>query len=177
MFNKILIVVDMQNDFISGGLGSKDALTAARNVYEKISKNKNEYNQIFFTQDTHFKNDDSIERSRVPIHCIKDTDGWCINKDIFYFSNNSNVHVIEKNEFGYVDWKKYIPVIPSDYIEICGVCTDICVISNALILRSLYPNTKIICDAKCCAGTSPEKHAAALDVMESCLIDVIGRDV
>ena len=176
MLNKILIVVDMQNDFISGELGSKDALTAARNICEKISKNKDEYDQIFFTQDTHTEYDSMIENKIFPAHCIKETEGWYINKDIFYFVNSSKTRIFEKNSFGMIDWKDCIKTTPV-IIEICGVCTDICVISNALILRSLYPNTKIICDAKCCAGTSSEKHAAALDVMESCLIDVIGRDV
>lgn len=176
MLNKILIVVDMQNDFISGELGSKDALTAARNICEKISKNKDGYDQILFTQDTHDKYDNTIENKIFPTHCIKETEGWYINKDIFYFVNSSKTRIFEKNSFGMIGWKDCIKATPA-VIEICGVCTDICVISNALILRSLYPNTKIICDAKCCAGTSPEKHAAALDVMESCLIDVIGRDV
>ena len=172
---KILIVIDMQNDFIDGVLRSKEAINVVNKVCEKFNKSENEYDQIFFTQDTHIDGSDcTIEEKTIPAHCIKETNGWYINKDISHFVNNSKVKIVEKNIFGFVEWEKYIDAAPA-VIEVCGLCTDICVISNALILRSLYPCAKIICDASCCAGTSPKMHEAALDVMESCLIDVINK--
>ena len=172
---KALIVVDMQNDFVMGNLGTPEA----RNIVPKIkAKIKEKYNQsvdkIVFTQDDHhlwdWNDSQKIEMKNVPPHCIKGTPGWCIVDELFPFADN----VITKDNFGCLNWSCIDPnLFPS--IEIVGVCTDICVISNALTLRAIFPKTQIIVDASCCAGTTPEKHKAALEVMKSCCIDVINE--
>ena len=181
---RALIVVDMQNDFVTGNLGTPEA----RDIVSKIkTKIKEEYylstDEIVFTQDSHhLRNWDSlgkkIEMSKVPPHCIQNTPGWCIVDALFPFANN----VIEKNNFGYLNWETFFidpdlsyKRLPPTSIEIVGVCTDICVISNALALRAIFPEAQIIVDASCCAGTTPEKHKAALEVMKSCCIEVINE--
>ena len=108
------------------------------------------------------------------MHCIEGTPGWCIVDSLFPFANK----IIAKDNFGSLFWQD--PLLsykgfPPTSIEIVGVCTDICVISNALILRAIFPETPIIVDASCCAGTTPEKHKAALEVMKSCCIEVINE--
>lgn len=179
---RALIVIDMQNDFVTGNLGTPEARAIVSKIETKI---KEEYNlssdRIVFTQDSHYLQDwdnnnpaEKIEMSEVPRHCIKGTPGWCIVDTLFSFVDD----VIEKESFGYLDWKdhllSYQGFSPTS-IEIVGVCTDICVISNALALRAIFPATSIIVDASCCAGTTPEKHKAALEVMKSCCIEVINE--
>ena len=179
---RALIVIDMQNDFITGSLGTPEARAIVSKIETKIKK---EYSlstdRIVFTQDSHFLRDwdydnpaEKIEMSKVPPHCIKNTPGWCIVDTLFPFVDN----VIIKDNFGYLYWGDRLlsyKVAPPTYIEIFGVCTDICVISNALALRAIFPKTPIIVDASCCAGTTPEKHKAALEVMKSCCIEVINE--
>lgn len=173
---KALIVVDMQNDFVTGNLGTPEARTIVSKIETKIKK---EYSQstdkIIFTQDNHHLQDwnspaEKIEMNKVPPHCIKGTPGWCIVDALFPFVDN----VITKDNFGCFNWSCIDPNLFIS-IEIVGVCTDICVISNALILRAIFPETPIIVDASCCAGTTPEKHKAALEVMKSCCIEVINE--
>jgi nicotinamidase-related amidase len=172
---KALIVIDMQNDFVTGPLGTPEA----RKIVSKIdTKIKKEYHlstdEIVFTQDSHhlrdWNNNKKIEMSKVPPHCIKNTPGWCIVDALFPFADKA----ITKDNFGCYTWSFIDPNLVTS-IEIVGVCTDICVISNALILRALFPETRIIVDASCCAGTTPEKHKAALEVMKSCCIEVINE--
>jgi len=181
---KTLIVIDMQNDFVTGPLGTPEARAIVPKIKAKI---KEEYNQstdrIIFTQDSHYLWNwdnpvEKIEMNKVPLHCIKGTPGWCIVDELFPFAGKT----IEKGTFGYFNWKTFFidPDIsykrfPPTTIEIAGVCTDICVISNVLILRALFPETQIIVDASCCAGTTPENHKAALEVMKSCCIEVINE--
>lgn len=178
----ILIVIDMQNDFIDGKLGTPEARAIVPRIENKVKaflQNKN--SKCIFSQDTHSYNYSlTIEGKTVPTHCIENTPGWCINNQLFQrlvFPNR--LFVIKKPTFGYLDWKNFIKdrfndaVINS--ITLVGVCTDICVISNALILRALYPEIPIIVDATCCAGTTPEKHEMALEVMKSCCIKVINK--
>ena len=171
-----LIVVDMQKDFITGSLGSKDAEAIVENVRDKVKAYYDAGKKIIFTKDTH-KNDylSTFEGTRLPVeHCIFGTDGWCITEDILKGIDNDspNIMVINKMGFGY---KYYAELLGGGSIEVCGLCTDICVVSNVLLIRSIFPSSEIIVDAKCCAGTTKDKHNAALDVMESCLIDVINR--
>ena len=179
---RALIVIDMQNDFVTGSLGTPEARAIVPKIETKI---KEEYNlssdKIIFTQDSHDLQDwdnnspiEKIEMSEVPPHCIKNTPGWCIVDTLFPFADD----VIDKDNFSYLDWKE--PLLsykgtPLTSIEIVGVCTDICVISNALVLRTIFPHTSITIDASCCAGTTPEKHKAALEVMKSCCIEVINE--
>ena len=181
---KALVVIDMQNDFVTGNLGTPEARAIVPKIEAKI---KEKYNQstdtIVFTQDSHhlwnWNNPiTEIEMNKVPPHCIKNTPGWCIVDTLFPFAYKT----IVKNNFGYLDWKNFFidpdlsyKRLPPTSIEIVGVCTDICVISNALALRAIFPETSIIVDASCCAGTTPEKHKAALEVMKSCCIEVINE--
>lgn len=170
---KILIIVDMQNDFISGSLGSKQAQEIIPNIVDKI--NKKEYNRIFLTQDYHEKEKylSSQEGKKLPIiHCEPNTHGYQINKDIFNAVKESNIEydIIQKSTFGTFKFNFFKK---NDIIEIFGVATDICVITNALILKTQYPENQIIVDSKCCAGITPESHEAALQVMKMCQIEVI----
>lgn len=171
---KVLIVVDMQNDFIDGALGTPDAVAIVPNVKKKIAEYVENGNEVVFTQDTHFSDYlETHEGKLLPVsHCIFNTHGFEIPEDI----NIKSCDHIYKCAFGwnwaltkeddYTDWHD---------IEIIGLCTDICVISNALILRSIYREADITVDASCCAGTTPERHKAALEVMKSCQINIIGE--
>lgn len=167
---KYLIVVDMQKDFITGSLGSKLAEKIVPDVVEKV---KNFSGKVIFTQDTHFADYlKTQEGKKLPIqHCIKDTDGWQICDELKPYVND----VVDKITFGSVD----LPKILKDYgeeieeIELCGLCTDICVISNAMILKASFPETKIIVDGKCCAGVSVESHKTALEAMKAVQIEIL----
>lgn len=176
---KILIVVDMQNDFVSMALGSPEAQAIVPFAVEKINKSRTAGDVIIFTRDTHYRNYmETLEGKKLPVpHCIVATKGWEIIPEI---EVQTDEEIVPKDTFGYDDWIGIIDSIvvdtnEIDEIKLCGLCTDICVISNALILRALYPNIPITVDAKCCAGTTPEKHNAALEVMKSCQIDIINE--
>ena len=162
---KYLIVVDMQNDFITGTLGSKLAEAIVSKVVEKV---KNYDGKVIFTRDTHFADYMQTQEGRkLPVeHCIKDTDGWQICDELKPFVND----VVDKITFGSVDLPKMIT--DADEIELCGLCTDICVISNAVILKATYPEVKITVDSTCCAGVSLESHNTALDAMKAVQIEV-----
>ena len=167
---KTLIVIDMQNDFISGSLGTKEAQAIVPNVKKKIEEYKSRGNEIIFTRDTH--QSDYLETNEgklLPIkHCINGTYGWIIADEVNY----PEYKHINKRTFGYTFWNYEEEF---EEIEIVGLCTDICVISNALILKAQFPGIAITVDANCCAGTTPERHRAALEVMKSCQINVIGE--
>ena len=163
---KYLIVVDMQVDFITGSLGSKLAEAIVPNVVEKV---KNYDGKVIFTRDTHFADYmQTQEGKKLPVeHCIKDTDGWQICDELKPYVNE----VVDKITFGSVDLPQIIT--DADEIELCGLCTDICVISNAMILKATYPEVNIIVDSNCCAGVSIESHNTALDAMKAVQIDII----
>lgn len=171
--SKILIVIDMQNDFIDGVLGSREAIAIVPNVQKKIEEYRSRGDHIIFTRDTHFVNYfKTLEGKHLPYpHCIAATHGWKIRDGLF---NEETDYVIQKHSFGYHRWDGF-NLADEDEIELIGLCTDICVVSNALILRAVYPNTEMTVDASCCAGTTPELHKAALQVMKSCQINVIGE--
>lgn len=178
MSKKIMLIIDMQNDFIYGAFGTAYATSAKEAILNQIQKEKIDTRYIF-TQDTHYENYyTTLEGKKLPtIHCVKDTAGWMIDKDLAAEFGGSP-YAVEKDTFGFVDWRyqleKYCEYNPDeDEIEICGVCTDICVISNALLLRTFYPEAKISVRADCCAGTSPDAHKAALDIIKGCCIDII----
>ena len=171
---KLLIVVDMQNDFVDGALGTKEAEVIVDNVAKKISDFDGD---IYATYDTHFGNYmDTSEGKKLPVpHCIKDTDGWQLNEKVQTALDKKGYTKVEKITFGSVD----LPQIIADKykeeieIELIGLCTDICVVSNALLLKAHFPDIKISVDSSCCAGVTPEKHKAALETMSSCQIDVL----
>lgn len=167
---KTLIVVDMQNDFITGSLGTKEAQAIVPNVKRKIQEYSNRGDRIIFTQDTHYSNYlDTQEGKMLPVeHCIYETEGWKIVDGL----EVSNCIHVNKTSFGWSGWYE----LNYKEIELIGVCTDICVISNALILKAQFPEIKITVDARCCAGVTPELHEAALKVMRSCQINVIGTE-
>lgn len=171
----ILIVVDIQNDFVDGALGSKEAIAIIDRACEKIRAFKGD---IFVTMDTHgedYMNTQEGKNLPVP-HCIKGTEGWKLNAKIEKALEEKNAAVIEKNTFGS---QRLAELISKKYkdealsVELIGICTDICVISNALTIRAHNPECEITVDSSCCAGVSPELHSAALTVMKSCLINVI----
>lgn len=171
----LIYVADMQNDFVTGSLGSEAAQVAAKNIAAHI----NEYDTVIFTRDTHGPDYlDTLEGKFLPVpHCIKDTEGWEIIPELVNgVSKVKNLYVVDKDTFGTFIWGSMsvnMSVDEDTTIEICGVCTDICVVSNALIMRAFRPNQKIECHKDWCAGTSIAAHEAALKVMESCQIEVI----
>ena len=168
---KLLVVIDMQNDFIDGSLGSPEAQAIVPNVKKKIEEYKVCENDIIFTRDTHY--DDYLETNEgkcLPVkHCIKDSFGWEIAEEL----DTEGCPCIDKETFGFNHWDELGDDVES--IELVGLCTDICVVSNALILKATFPEIKITVDASCCAGVTPESHKAALTTMKMCQIDVIGE--
>lgn len=178
---KVLIVVDMQNDFIDGSLGTKEAQAIVPNVKKKIEAYKKLVDGcIVFTQDTHYNNYLlTNEGKNLPVeHCIYCTNGWEIYDDLVGFAckDFDNTVLLSKTTFGHLDWK--FPIWEGktiERIELVGLCTDICVVSNALILKATYPEIDIVVDASCCAGVTPESHKAALTTMKMCQINVIGE--
>ena len=172
---KILIVVDMQNDFIDGSLGTPEALSIVSNVKKKIEEYNSRGDKIVFTRDTHFDNYlQTNEGKNLPIeHCVRLTPGWEIRKELT--DGLSKVDYIDKYTFGYLYWQNYFEHEKVSEIEIVGLCTDICVVSNALILKATLPEAVITVDASCCAGVTPESHKAALTAMKMCQINVIGE--
>ena len=178
---KTLIVVDMQNDFITGPLGTPEARAIVPKVKEKVEEYHKRGDQVIFTRDTHFKDYlGTLEGQKLPVeHCIKYSEGWDICDELIYYTHEFHIKrefdVLNKFSFGYPYWYRWLDEREVTDIEIIGLCTDICVISNALILKSTFPETEITVDASCCAGTTPENHKAALQVMKSCQINVIGE--
>ena len=174
----LLIVVDMQNDFIDGKLGSQAARDIVDNVVDLIDYWKGD---IFFTMDTHLREryEATEEAEQVPFHCELGTSGWEMNYEVFqalgrqYDITGSYQLSFRKETFGTMEFLKYIDREEYENVTFCGVCTDICVISNALMLRSLRPSLQIAVEASCCAGTTPGNHEAALKVMEKCAIEII----
>lgn len=181
---KVLIVIDVQNDFVYGSLGSNEAVAVVPNIVEKVNEYRNNSDLIIFTQDTHYNNYlDTQEGKKLPVeHCIRGTNGWEIVDEINYkkFEKFNNFAVYRKSTFGFDDWDWEERFNNTDDslldIEIIGLCTDICVITNALLIKTYYPEAKITVDASCCAGSTPERHKAALDVMKSCQINVINKN-
>ena len=167
---KTLIVIDMQNDFVTGVLGSKEAVAVLPNVKKKIDAYMAAGDEVIFTRDTHEENYlETNEGRHLPVpHCVKGTEGWQVVKEI----DCLDCEHIDKPTFGYIEQFKDSRI---SEIEIIGVCTDICVISNALILKAVLPEIDISVDASCCAGVTPETHRAALTAMKACQVNVIGE--
>ena len=171
---KILIVVDMQKDFVDGALGTKEAVAIVDNVVKKIKAFDGD---IIATYDTHNENYmDTQEGKKLPVpHCIKNTEGFELDKRVQAALDEKGFKAVYKPTFGSVDLidviKKYD--VDNTEIQLIGLCTDICVVSNALLLKANFPEMNISVDATCCAGVTPQKHLAALETMKSCQIDVI----
>ncbi len=173
MRNKTLIVIDMQKDFVYGVLGTKEAQSIVSDVKNKISEYMEAENEIIFTRDTHFDNYLSTNEGKyLPVtHCIKDTDGWQVIDEL----DIPECEHIDKPNFGWINWSIDSLGNKREFneIELVGVCTDICVVSNALILKATFPEINISVDSSCCAGVTPELHLSALDTMRSCQINII----
>ena len=163
---KILLVIDMQNDFIDMALGTKEAVAIVPAVKTKIEEYVKGGNEIIFTRDTHEENYlDTNEGKHLPVpHCIRGTKGWEIADGLYV----NGARIIDKPNFGWPNWKDE----RFEEVELIGLCTDICVVSNALIIKAAFPEIKVSVDASCCAGVTPESHKAALKTMEMCQVEV-----
>ena len=171
---RLLIVVDMQKDFVDGALGTKEAVGIVPNVVEKI---KNFDGEIIVTYDTHYENYmETAEGRYLPIpHCIKGTDGWRLDSRVAAALSQMEYIEAEKPTFGSVKLSEIIKnkAQNEDFsIELIGLCTDICVVSNALLLKANFPEALISVDSSCCAGVTVDSHNAALTTMKMCQIDV-----
>lgn len=167
---KYLIVVDMQVDFITGNLGSELATAIVPNVVEKV---RNFDGKVIFTRDTHFENYmDTQEGKKLPVpHCIKNSDGWQICDELKSYADV----VVDKLTFGSIALPDLLEGFgePIESIELCGLCTDICVISNAVLLKAAFPEVPIRVDASCSAGVTVQSHNTALDAMRAVQIEII----
>ena len=174
---KILIVVDMQNDFIDGALGTKEAEGIVDNVVAKM--NTYTKDRIYVTRDTHYEDYlDTQEGKKLPVvHCVKGTHGWEIHDKVKEAMGTAIV--MDKPTFGSLQLAEMMTMefvgheLSECEIELVGLCTDICVVSNALILKARLPEVKISVDSACCAGVTPESHEAALQTMRMCQIEVV----
>lgn len=171
-----LIVVDMQKDFVDGALGTKEAQAIVPAAAAKIRGFEGD---VFVTFDTHFDNYmETAEGQKLPVpHCIRETDGWQLNAEIAAALAGRPYTPVEKVTFGSVDLPNLIAIAADDEpftVELIGLCTDICVVSNALLLKARFPEMPIAVDAACCAGVTPATHDAALATMRCCQIDVTG---
>ena len=176
MEKKFLIVVDMQKDFIDGSLGTKEAQAIVPAAAARIRECREAGYGIIATLDTHEENYlDTAEGKKLPVrHCIRGTEGWRLNADIQAAAGDCLL--LEKPTFGSVRLPQIIEEKAGDSeisLEVIGLCTDICVVSNALLLKAHFPEAKLSVRASCCAGVTPQKHEAALETMRSCQIDVI----
>lgn len=175
---KFLVVVDMQKDFVDGALGTKEAVSIVPNAVKKINEFEG---KVICTYDTHFDNYmETSEGKKLPVvHCVENTDGWKLDKAIQEAVNEKNYISLHKITFGSKDLPALIKSLAGDTadsdLDICliGLCTDICVVSNALYLKANFPEAKISVDSSCCAGVTPETHDAALATMRCCQIDVL----
>ena len=174
----ILVVVDMQKDFVDGALGTAEAVA----ILEPAVKLIRSWDGIVIaTLDTHGENYlDTAEGRKLPVpHCIKDTEGWALHPVIAQALEGRQFYTVEKPTFGSVRLPQVIREVTDGgpiAITVIGLCTDICVVSNALLLKAYFPETAIAVDAACCAGVTPAAHASALDTMRSCQIDILNAD-
>ena len=165
----------MQKDFVTGSLGSKEAVAIVDAVVQKVQGFDGE---VIFTRDTHFENYmDTQEGKYLPvIHCVKDTDGWALIPELEKIRVEKDCKCYDKPTFGSTalaaDIKSAYEAGEIETVELIGICTDICVVSNALLIKAYCPELPISLDSACCAGVTPEKHEAALETMRSCQIQV-----
>ena len=172
---KKLVVIDVQNDFVTGSLGTKEAQAMLPRLIEKVKAFDGE---ILMTRDTHEADYMETQEGRMlPVpHCIRGTEGWALVPELEAIRVEQNLKVYDKPCFGSLelvaDMKAAYERGELESLELIGICTDICVVSNALMLKSTMPELPMYVDAECCAGVTPEKHEAALEVMRSCQVNV-----
>lgn len=172
---KYLVVVDMQKDFITGSLGTAEALEILPNVIKKVKEFEGE---VIFTLDTHSENYLNTQEGRLlpVIHCKEGEEGWKLDDQLQQICDSKGAKTYCKETFGSEslanDLRKIHQENPIEEIELCGLCTDICVVSNAMLLKAYLPEVPIVVDANCCAGVTPRSHISALEVMKMCQIIV-----
>ena len=171
---KLLVVVDMQKDFVDGSLGTKEAQAIVPAVRARIGEYLAADQEVVFTQDTHFENYlETLEGKKLPVvHCQRGTEGWQIVPELADFPGKR----FEKSTFGSVDLAVYVRDGNYESVELAGLCTDICVLANAILIRTVLPGTEVTVDASCCAGVTPESHHNALEAMKMCQISVTGEE-
>ena len=169
---KLLVVVDMQNDFVTDALGTKEAISIVPYVVGKVVEAVNAGHTIVFTQDTHTEDYMNTQEGRnLPVpHCVKGSEGWQIIPQLLEYT--AGRLCLEKPTFGSTALAHYAAKEGFEEIELIGLCTDICVISNAMLLKAALPETPIFIDSACCAGVTPASHANALEAMKMCQITV-----
>lgn len=175
MSKSVLAVIDMQNDFIDGALGTKEAQAIVGNVASYIEQSINAGAEVVYTRDTHFDNYmDTQEGKNLPVpHCIKGSKGWEICEELKGFQNE-NTKVFDKLTFGSVELAGYLKTIEDlESVTLVGLCTDICVISNAMVIKANLPEIEIKVVEGCCAGVTPQSHKIALEAMKMCQIKVV----
>lgn len=168
---KALIVIDMQNDFIDGALGTKEAVAITENVKAKITEYRKNGDTVIFTRDTHCEDYmNTQEGKNLPVpHCIKGTKGWEISPEL----DTEASMIIDKPTFGSKELGEYLSELEGlTEVELIGLCTDICVISNAMLIKAFMPELKVSVDSSCCAGVTPESHSNALSAMKMCQIEI-----
>lgn len=168
---KLLVVVDMQKDFIDGALGTPEAVAIVCNVKRKIEEYEASGDEVIFTLDTHEEDYlETQEGKNLPVeHCIRGTEGWELDRSLREFQGKR----FEKNTFGSAQLAEFVSGNEYESIELVGLCTDICVISNALLIKAMTPETPISVDASCCAGVTPQSHENALNAMKMCHISIV----
>lgn len=168
---RLLAVVDMQNDFIDGALGTREAREIVPAVLHKIEEYQRAGDEVVFTLDTHGEDYmETQEGKKLPIpHCIRGSHGWELCPPLLNLPGKR----FEKPSFGSLKLAEYAAAGGYDRIELIGLCTDICVISNALLLKAYLPQTPVAVDGRCCAGVTPESHENALEAMKMCQVDII----
>ena len=164
---KTLIVVDMQNDFIDMALGTPEAVAIVPKVKARIQAAVAAGEEILYTRDTHAENYlETPEGKKLPVpHCIRGTKGWEIAEGLYV----PGCRIIDKPNFGWPNWNAEC----LEEVELIGLCTDICVVSNALIIKATFPEAKVSVNSACCAGVTPATHDAALATMNMCQIDIL----
>lgn len=166
---KVLVVIDMQNDFIDGALGTKEAVQITDCVKAKVAEYLAAGDAVIYTRDTHTSEYLSTQEGKhLPVvHCVKGSHGWEIADGVYA----DGCPVIDKPSFGSLELAEYVAGLESvEKIELVGLCTDICVISNAMILKAKLPEIPLAVDASCCAGVTPDSHKNALEAMKMCQI-------
>ncbi len=172
---KLLVVIDMQTDFTTGALGTKEAVLILPSVKQKIEHYQKDGNPIVFTKDTHQTNYLTTQEGKnLPVsHCMEGSKGWELDPIIAPLALDAPCFC--KPSFGSIELGSYVKEGNFDQVELIGLCTDICVISNAMIIKAFSPETSIIVDASCCAGVTPKSHQTALEAMKMCQIQIINE--
>jgi len=174
--SKVLIVVDMQNDFVTDALRNEEGIKIVPKVVKRVAKAEKAGDKIIFTRDTHGKDYlETEEGKNLPVpHCVKGSKGWQIIDELSEFA--AKAEIIDKVTFGSRKLGKMLKNLNKtekiDTVELIGLCTDICVISNALLAKAFLPDAHIIVDASCCAGVTPESHQTALNAMKACHVEI-----